>query len=252
MKKKIVILYSGGLDSFILYHWGKKKYPEYDIKCIYYKHGCSSQESELKNLPDFVDIRNIDWLTDTNKAVSKSTDIFAGNIYIPGRNLVFLTLSACQELPDEIWMGTLSDEDNEGATDKNTKFRQETERLLNYTLSPFLKNDIQIRFPFVELGFNKIASISWLRENTSVSDLEITQQISCWFHDGQNCGNCKQCFKRELSFKILGITDSYKENPLTNLHGQRLIKMYIEKYESGNYNSDELNVYKMIKKLGLN
>ena len=245
---KIVILYSGGLDSFILYHYAKKYYLDREIECVYYKHGCQSEESELKNLPNFVEIKEIDWLNNSNKAKSKDSDPFAGNIYIPGRNLVFITLAACQKLPTEIWMGTLADENNQTGTDKNTWFRMETEKLLNYTLSPFLSKGLKIRFPFVENDWTKLKAIQWALDNELCED-EITKQVSCWNHDGENCGNCKQCFKRELNFRILGIKDSYKENPLENNFGHDLIRGYIEKYESGKANADEKNVYKMIKEL---
>lgn len=245
---KIVILYSGGLDSYIMHHYAKKTYPEAEIKCIYYKHGCKSEESELKNLPDFVSVKQIDWLDDNNTALSKKSDPFAGNIYIPGRNLVFITLAACQELPDEIWMGTLVDENNEQATDKNTLFREETEKLLSYVLSPFQKDGVKIRFPFVEEEWTKLNAIQWALDNGLKKNMLI-KQISCWNHDGENCGQCKQCFKRELVFRILDIADKYKINPLSSPYGQNLMNQYIEKYNSGEANADEKNVYIMIKEL---
>lgn len=246
---KILILYSGGLDSFIMYHYAKYHYPFADIKCVYYKHGCQSEKSELANLPQFVEVKTMEWLSDSNTAMSKKTDPFAGNIYIPGRNLAFVTLGACQYLPDEIWLGVLSDENNYGATDKNIYFQQETEKLLNYVLSPF-KSNIKLRFPFVENRWNKLTAIQWALE-IGIEKSLLIQQISCWHHDGINCGQCKQCFKRELNFKLLGISDVYKIDPIKSDYGKSMIKMYVEKYKSNDYNQDEANVYDLIIKNNL-
>src|SRR5690625_80518 len=135
---KIVILYSGGLDSYIMKRYAELKYPNAELKFIYYKHGAESEEKEISLLPEYVEIRSIDWLGDKIRPKAKKEDPFAGAIYIPGRNLVFSVLAACQELPDEIWLGVLADENNEGATDKNSKFAGATSNLLSYVLSPFL------------------------------------------------------------------------------------------------------------------
>ena len=99
---KIVILYSSGLDSRIMLHYAQQKYPDADIKCIYYQHGAESEQHELSLLPDFVEVRKIDWLGEKIKPVAKKEDPFAGAIYIPGRNLVFSVLAASQELADSL------------------------------------------------------------------------------------------------------------------------------------------------------
>lgn len=242
---KILILYSGGMDSFLLYQYAKYHYPDSEITCVYFKHGCESEASELNNLPDFVEVKTVDWLTESKPALKKHTDSFAGNIYVPGRNLAFVTLGACQYLSDEIWLGVLADEDNPGATDKNTFFRQEVEKLLNYVLSPF-KSNIKVRFPFVENNWNKLRAINWALD-IGIEKTKLTEQISCWYHTGKNCGECKQCYKRELVFRLLDIVDTYKSNPIDSSYGKQLTKMYIDKFKSGEANADEINVYNLLK-----
>lgn len=240
---KIVLLFSGGLDSIIMYHMAKIEYPDAEIKCLYYRHGADSEEAEIARLPDFVEVRNVDWLGKDIRPVHKLDDPFAGAIYIPGRNLIFTSLAACQELPDEIWMGTLWDEDNEQATDKNEKFRNDTSELLSYVLSPFLKG-VRIRFPFVEKLMTKELSVRWALEN-GIDEEELTSTISCWHHDGEPCGQCKQCFKRFFIFRLNNLRESYRVHPLYSRHGKELLKQYLSCIPK---NRDEITVLSMIRR----
>ncbi len=246
--KKIVILYSSGLDSKIMLHYAKVNHPNAEIKCIYYKHGADSEEGEIKLLPDFVEIRSVDWLGEKIKPVAKLEDPFAGAIYIPGRNLVFSTLAACQELADEIWMGTLADECNPKGTDKNEEFRKGTSDLLTYVLSPF-KEKVVVRFPFVEENWTKADSVKWALEN-GLAEEEIKSTISCWHFSKTPCGECKQCFKRQLVFRLNDLTEICEKDPIESEFGRNLISGYLkEVYVNKTTNADEVNVSKMITDL---
>ena len=239
---KIVILYSSGLDSYLLYQYAKIYYPEAEVKCLYYKHGAEAEEIEILKLPKYVDVRTIDWLSDEIKPLAKKDDPFAGAIYIPGRNLIFSSLAACQEIPDEIWMGTVWDEDNEKGTDKNEKFRNDTSRLLSYVLSPFL-SDVKIRFPFVEEGWTKLDCLIWALNN-NIQPNDITNTVSCWIQRGDvPCGTCKQCFKRALNFLSVDLKENYFVDPIYSDSGKKYIEMYLS---SNSTNRDEMNVKKII------
>jgi 7-cyano-7-deazaguanine synthase in queuosine biosynthesis len=243
---KIVILYSSGLDSRIMLHYAQQKYPDADIKCIYYQHGAESEQHELSLLPDFVEVRKIDWLGEKIKPVAKKEDPFAGAIYIPGRNLVFSVLAASQELADEIWMGTLYDEVNPKGTDKNDTFRNLTSGVLSYVLSPFIDN-VTIRFPFAEEKWTKVDAVSWALDN-GLSKEEIVDTTSCWHRvKGERpCGRCKQCFKRQLVLMLNDIEEDCKFNPLDEKWGLHLAQSYIDVVLKGSTNLDENNVYNML------
>lgn len=242
---KIVILYSSGLDSFILYQYAKARYPQAQLKCLYFKHGADSEAQEIARLPDYVEVRNIDWLNENCRPVAKKSDPFAGEIYIPGRNLVFTVLAAAQELPDEIWMGTLWDEDNAQATDKNGLFRTDTSDLMTYVLSPFLDQCI-LRFPFVEEGWTKSDIVEWALYS-GIPKEEIKATVSCWHYTDKPCGRCKQCFKRKLNLKPKGIIEDYAKDPLDSEYGYPLIRGYIIKAGHNDANRDEKTVAKLIK-----
>lgn len=240
---KICILYSGGLDSLIMRQMAKVEYPEAEVKLIYYQHGADSEIEEINLLPPEVEIRNVDWLTDSHRPVAKKDDPMGGAIYIPGRNMVFATLAACQELPDEIWMGTLYDECNPSATDKNNVFRTGLNETLNYVLSPFI-DKVTVRFPFVEKQMTKVDTVRWALAN-GLSKEDVTASVSCWHYneaEQKACGRCKQCFKRFFVMLINGIRETnLMVNPLLN--GQHYVEYYMTKE---NPNLDEHNVLWMI------
>lgn len=242
---KIVILYSSGLDSRIMLHMAKVMYPDAEVKCVYYAHGADSEAEEIARLPDFVEVRRIDWLGDNIKPVAKKEDPFAGAIYIPGRNLVLSALAACQELANEVWMGTLWDEDNPKGTDKNEHFRNSTSELLSYVLSPFV-DGVKVVFPFVDRGFSKQHSVAWAIENGLPRE-EILNTVSCWHHKGKPCGRCKQCFKRQLVLRINGMSEECVLDPLDSDFGQELTRGYMDAvYVNGSDNRDEKNVASML------
>lgn len=248
MAKKIVVLYSGGLDSLIMLHLARVNNPDAEVKCIYYKHGADSEAEEIARLPDYVEVRTVDWLGDKIKPVAKKEDPFAGAIYIPGRNLIFSALAACQELADEIHMGTMVDEDNPKGTDKNEHFRSETSKLLSYVLSPFIDN-VTVKFPFVDNKWTKVESVAWALEN-GLSEKDIINTVSCWHHKGQPCGQCKQCFKRNFVFAINGMHEQYAQEPLDSAFGEELVDGYLKAVlVDGSTNADEVNVVKMITTL---
>lgn len=243
---KIVILYSGGLDSYLMKKYAEVKYPSAEVKCVYYKHGAPAEDAEVKNLPSYVEVRSVDWLGDAITPVSKKSDPFAGSVYIPGRNAVFSVLAACQELPDEVWLGALADECNEKGTDKNYKFLSLVNSLLSYTLSPFVDR-IAVKFPFADNGWTKVDAVKWALENgVEANDLKTT--VSCWVQDGDKpCGECKQCVKRFFVFALNGIVEDTAVPVLSSPKSLNLIQSYMDA-KGKTDNIDEKNMINMIEK----
>lgn len=248
MTKKIVILYSGGLDSMMMKAYAKWKYPDAEVKYVFFQHGQESEKSEIGMLPEDVVIRRVEWLDDEVTAVPKKSDPFAGAIYIPGRNLVFGALAACQYLPDEVWMGALADEANEQATDKNLTFLELLNDTLHYVLSPF-KDQVNVRFPFVDEGWTKSDALRTLIDAGVVSKEDIASTTSCWHNiDALPCGECKQCYKRALILHQVGIEEEHASayHPLdkNSEFGQNLQRQYLD---CENPNEDEREVQRLIR-----
>lgn len=205
---KILILYSGGLDSVMMDAYARMCYPDAEILKVFFKHGQESEAAEMAALPPDVLVRDLQWLDDVVKPVGKPSAPRIGNIYIPGRNLVFATAAACQFMPDEIWMGSLTNEAHVDATDKNETFAKMASETLSYVLSPF-RGPVKVRLPFVELGFDKLGALSYLIGQHAMSIQDALDSASCWhFHD-RACGKCYMCLQRALVLWHFGVTDEY-------------------------------------------
>lgn len=213
-KQKIVILYSGGLDSLIMKRYAEVNHPNAEIICVYFAHGAPSEEQEIASLPDYVEVRQIDWLDENIKTVAKVNEPAKGAIYIPGRNHVFATAAGCIYMPDEIWLGALADENHVGATDKNMEFCRRCGETLSYVLSPFVGQNILVRIPFAEMDWTKINTVSWALFN-GLSEEDLKATVTCYNHDGHKpCGECIACFKRNLIFRMAGFSEEYRTDPL--------------------------------------
>lgn len=198
MKKDIAILYSGGLDSYLMYELAKIINPNDNINCYYFNYGNKICKAEMAHLPNFVQVRNLDWYNLNKDLYAKVGEESKGKLYIPGRNLVFITLIACQELPDEIWLGSLANEIHETATDKNYIFLNKLQDTLNYTLSPF-KKDIKIRFPFAEMNFDKNDLVEWSIKNKLNIQEIFNNTFTCFYSENLlHCGACHSCFRKYL------------------------------------------------------
>lgn len=218
---KIGLLYSGGLDSFILFHYAKKHYPDAEIKCIYFDIGQEYAPKEIATLPDFVQVKKVDWLETGEELVGKS-DSKSGNIIIPGRNAVLATLMASLELPDEIWLGALLGETHAGSTDKNFIFIEKMNDMLSYVHSPFKPEGIKLRFPLAEDGMGKFESVKWALDNgLDISKLMATS--SCLSGEKGNCGYCVVCCRRWGIFGQLGYQEEYNTHPVDVVRNLEMI-----------------------------
>ena len=220
---KIGMLYSGGLDSYVMHRKAEVENPDAEIVSIYYSHGQPAAEKEIAGLPDFVEVRQIDWLGGDKKPVPIPSRKSEGSNMIPGRNLMFATAIACQELPNEIHIGAYKSEAYEGATDKNFTFVEKTNDVLRYVLEPFLPDgakDIKVRLPLVEAGWNKADIVSWALAN-GITKEELINTRSCFAKETERCGECIQCFKRWTAFGLNGFTETTDIHPLDSVLGKQ-------------------------------
>ena len=215
---KISILYSGGLDSRVMWEIAKQETVDTDIQLIYWDHGQPVAQREIATLPKEVEVRKVDWLNLPYQDLVTQKGRREGQIMIPGRNLALAVLTACQELPDQLWIGTLHGEAHEKGTDKNYLFLTLMEKTLNYVLGPFLKAKIKVRFPLEEMALNKVSEVSWALR-VGVSAKELLRTRSCHDSTTDRCGNCIQCFKRMCAFGMNNITEEYDVDPLYSEFG---------------------------------
>ena len=145
----------------------------------------------------------------------------------------------------------MTEENHDKATDKNMVFLEKTNDVLSYTLSPF-KDNIKLRFPFVELGLSKFTAIKWALDN-GVTKEELIDTVSCYKPTIENnkiirCGECRQCANRFTIFGMLGFDElsQLKVHPLKSVEIRNQITTFIDNIESKYFFSNYLNDYKFI------
>lgn len=215
---KICILYSGGLDSLIMKRYAEVMFPDAEVQLLYYDIGHGYNYKEIEVLPDNVEIKKVDWLNVKDTTVSKD-GTNSGNIFIPGRNLVFAVLAACQELPDLIWMGALLGETHHASTDKNFTFIQKINDTLQYVLAPFYDEDktVAVDFPLANAGMGKYEAVEWFLENGGTLE-EVTESSSCLYDEEGKCGRCVVCFRRwGILYDLLGHEEKCNVHPINDM-----------------------------------
>ena len=239
--KKIAILYSGGLDSVLMYKYFKTLYPNSERHgepiCIYYNIGQEYNFKELKSIElSNVDVivKNVDWLTSDNELISKEGSL-SGNIIIPGRNAVLSTLAACQYDVDEIWLGALQGEIHDKSTDKNYKFIKKWNDLVSYVL----QKDVQIRFPFADLGWGKLDLVKHATAHNWITIDQLKNTSSCLSGEPNNCGHCVVCFRRWGIFTQLGFSEEYNIHPLNVESNLKMALVMIQGEQSGECHYDK-------------
>lgn len=224
---KILILYSGGLDSYIMYLYAKAKYPNATIKAIYYDMGHGYAAKEKETLANFVEVKKIQWMEGKTNSVAKDGSN-SGDIIIPGRNLLLATLGACQFMPDQIWLGALMGENHAGSTDKNELFVKLLNQTFDYVFSPFSVRPI-IVCPFLDDKMSKLDIIRWALMN-GVSNNELKATSSCLSSDmtkTNKCGKCVVCLRRWGIFYQCGFEEECDVHPVLSMSDNN-IKMIVE------------------------
>ena len=224
MSKKILILYSGGLDSFVMRKLAHQKYGEKNTTCVFWDFGQPYAEKEKKALPDDVIIEKFNWLSKNYNPSGKEGSL-SGNIIIDGRNMVLAIITSAKYLGhDEIWLGALLGEMHKQSTDKNRTFQEKINDLMLYVYG--VEKAPKLVYPLADLYFNKVREVQWAYNN-GVTVEQLYKTSSCLTAgDTGKCGQCVACFRRWGVFKQLGIPDyDYDIDPLK---AQSNIKMALE------------------------
>lgn len=185
MKK--VLLYSGGLDSYLI-----SKIWKPDVR-LYIDVGSSYSEIEMKRLPSDVIVEKF--------PIGKWED--KESKYIPLRNLYFLMIAS--NYGDELCLGaTAGDRD---APDKTPDFLDRAESMINSLLkkqNSFEGWQVTIERRFVEMTKEDIIK-EYLRNGGSVDEV-YNNTFSCYNPDttGKPCLSCKACFRWFMTLYAAG------------------------------------------------
>lgn len=212
---KTVILYSGGLDSYIM-GLVAEYYDRPAIKA-YYDIGQDYAPKEIASLPDDVQVFDFSaWAASTAEKDSES-----GSIFIPGRNATLINMAASMFVPDRIWLGALVGEIHARATDKNFEFLKLINKMLKYVYRPYDNTPIA-SFPLADMRLNKLTATEWALNHGATPE-SVMATSSCL--DGSTdlpCGECVVCARRWGIFDQLGFEEIYESHPLLSPKNKKM------------------------------
>lgn len=206
-----VILVSGGIDSYIMYHWltyqdHLPKLDQSEIHLVYFYLSSKYSEKELEVVKRIFPQKTI---------IDRSLDFrlreYGENAIIPYRNLIMAAQATTYG--NTIWMAGLADD---RASDKSeASFKKMSEILTE--LNP-KGEEVKVLSPFWNL--TKAGIINWyLRCFPQTGPRKLRETTSCYDHDKHYCGRCPSCFRKWVALFVNGIKLEF-----TN---RELIKKYV-------------------------
>jgi 7-cyano-7-deazaguanine synthase len=208
--EKISVLASGGLDSSVLI---EKLAAAAEVYPIYVRCGFAWENMELEGLQSFLDAlqnRNVKPTTVLSAPASAlygdhwsvtgarvpAADEPDENTYLPGRNILLITLAAIwgsTHCVSRIAIGSLG----------GNPFADATPQFFESfagALSTGLGHSVLIEAPL--RGFHKDDLIRTFK------DLPLELTLTCMAPQGsQHCGQCNKCFERRQAFQKAGVVD---------------------------------------------
>jgi 7-cyano-7-deazaguanine synthase in queuosine biosynthesis len=218
--KKIAVLSSGGLDSFIAYRFGVKFYGEDSVTPVFVKYGQPYYDKENEAVTSLFGDKllriNADLACEKldNVPTIQKQEIF-------GRNLLLAFYGAL--VAPNVWIASLETEINPFAVrDKSPEFNQLTSGLLSFILkNRQLKTTIES--PFDSLSKTEVVTTGL---KLGITPEEITKTVSCYDPKFHTCGMCSTCFKRWVALSNNGIQEKMEHDPATeNEYGQKVISL---------------------------
>lgn len=191
--KTLVVLTSGGTDSYIAYHLAKKKKGVRVIP-IYIDIGHPYANVEWKTVKKLIpSCRKIRVAGMLSKSFRNMPSVHAP--LIPGRNLLFSVIAATIGA-DIIWLSALKDEMHALNTDKNNIFFSKGTKCLSYVYSRF-RPKVVIDSPLKK--YDKSTSVAMALE-MGITKKQIRATRSCFNTSKKHCGNCRACIRKWASF----------------------------------------------------
>lgn len=214
---KEVLLYSGGMDSYIAWHYLNK--PKTLFVNLKHRYNLKEVSAVKKTIPETIIFNGLD----LGKFEKSDADI-------PLRNL-YLAMIAVSEGFEKIWLVVQKDETS--IPDRTPEFFKSASEVL----SELAEKEIIVDSPFMHM--DKTDMTIWYKEN--VGDIEaLDSTVGCYNEDYRHCGNCGACLRRWVAFSNAGIKPDYDLKP-------EIKKFYLDKISS--YSADRKKRLEILKNL---
>lgn len=216
-RKKVAVMVSGGLDSYIAYEYALTKFAdeEYtEVIPVYIRYGSPYQNKEdeavdkLFNSASNLKIINADLATED---LDNVPTLEKGEIY--GRNLLMLFYGGV--VGDIIWLASLETEMNPTAVrDKHPEFMHMCSAIFSYVFKS-KRFETVVETPFKDFTKSDIVDIAINDLGITIPELMATS--TCYHEEHHNCGKCSTCFKRWVAMINNGIEEEdYVDHPYTD------------------------------------
>lgn len=206
-KSDNILLFSGGIDSYIAWHY--LKYPQtvyFDLKTPY-------SQKEIKVIKKLIPATMID------ESLNLSERQVGKNAYIPFRNL-YLAMLACK-YSDTIVIAGLKDD---SVSDKNELAFLKFSMLL----SDLEQRQITVTSPFWQMTKEDIVKWFLYKFPPGASEY-LYNTVSCYSEEDTNyCGKCPSCFRKWCALRANGIDiDFYNKKLMLDYYEKALKGYYI-------------------------
>jgi len=203
MGPDVALMYSGGLDSFIAYHYGLDL--GLRVKPVYVSMGHEYEKKELAAADKLgvpFEVITIPWAEATRPWHVKQI--------IPARNLLLAMVGSMKA--ERVWVCGLDGEQFATNNDKSIAFYGLSSALLSHVMELWNPKGTLIESPFFFM--TKAEAISWWLRSGRDGRL-LLRTSSCWSKSSGKCGECGTCYKRFTAFKLNGVEEKgYDSNPM--------------------------------------
>lgn len=213
MSKHVVVIYSGGMDSFTLLHLARKE--GHQVSALSFNYGqrhvreldAASAVCEALNLSHkVIDIRALNEVM-AGSALTSEIDVPEGHYaeasmkstVVPNRNMILLSLATGYAITvnaSEVWYGAHGG-DHAIYPDCRPEFVEKMDavcRIANY-------EPVAVQAPFLSLDKTEI-----LAQGLEM-DLDYAKTWTCYNGRDRACGKCGSCVERLEAFAANGVTD---------------------------------------------
>jgi len=186
--KKIVLLYSGGMDSLIAYRWYHE--PETLYVNLGTRYAGAEIEAVKKTLPDTTIIN-----------IPEMGRFELDNAHFPGRNSL---LAWCGASVGGVRIILVTQKgEMTGTKDRTNAFFKQISHHLSYVF----EREIIVETPFANI--DKTEMVEWYLKSGGELDL-LYKTIGCYRGAQRPCGNCSACLRRYVAFMNNGLDPQFQ------------------------------------------
>ena len=226
MENEDIILFSGGLDSFIAYYYFNHIYPELDEPKLLYvplNHRYQSKEIEACGrlvaegaIPEYK----------ISRTKFNFQEVEKEDAHIPMRNLYLVLAAMSESKSDHTTVWLISQQGERQIPDRSLDFFTQTEKYINN----YYKEDRMILDTLFSTK-TKPEMVEWYLES-GYPERYLHLTTSCY--SGVTdfpCGECSACFRRWVAFELNDVNGNFLKRP----YETKLAEGYRKRAENKEY-----------------